>query len=172
MIAAAIAYTLWQNARRRDVAWVFGAVAIAVVASRLGASVLGSTLGGGLASLAVGLAGNLYSRYLHHPKSTLTVPGLTVLVPGVLGLEGAFSMVSGASQGGTQLIVDALLLAAALVVGLMIAESIVAPRTLPEHIEAGDALPRLSPQPQRSAPQPPRSVTPGSSPGRSPRRHG
>lgn len=140
VVAAALAYTVVQNARRRDVAWVFIAVAIAVVGSRLGAKALGATLGVGIASLSVGLAGNLYSRYLHHPKSTITVPGLTVLVPGALGLEGAITLISGGAAQGAQLLVNAVLLAAGLVVGLMIAESIVPPRTLPERVDTGDAL--------------------------------
>ena len=85
---------------------------------------LGTTLGVGVASLAVGLVGNAYSRYLHHPKSTITVPGLTVLVPGALGFKGVFDLVSKGGVGGVNVLVTTLLLAVALVVGSTIAEAI------------------------------------------------
>jgi uncharacterized membrane protein YjjP (DUF1212 family) len=134
---AALAFTVTQNARRRDVGWVFLGVAVATVGSRFGAWLLGSQLGIGVASFGVGLAGNLYSRYLHHPKSTLTVPGLTILVPGALGFEGVLELVSHTGSLGSYVVVSVVLLAAGLVVGLMIAESIVQPRALSGSIKRG-----------------------------------
>ena len=65
---------------------------VATLGSRFGAQLLGPTIGVGIAAFVVGLAGNAYSRFLHHPKATVTVPGLTILVPGALGLQGIFAL--------------------------------------------------------------------------------
>jgi uncharacterized membrane protein YjjP (DUF1212 family) len=136
---AAAGFAVIENARRRDVGWVFIGVAVATVGSRYGAQLLGPIMGVGIASLLVGLAGNAYSRFLHHPKATVTVPGLTVLVPGALGLQGIFALIGGglsqASNAGA-LALQTVLIAAALVVGLTISESLIRPHTLPEMVEA------------------------------------
>ena len=152
VIGAALAFSVSENARRRDVGWVFVAVIVATIASRVGVWALGTTLGIGIASLAVGLAGNAYSRYLHHPKSTITVPGLTVLVPGALGFKGVFSLVSKGGPSGVDVLVTTLLLAVALVVGSTIAEAIVAPRTVAQRVSEPIALPPRLPRLGRRGP--------------------
>lgn len=136
-VAAAIAYSVTENAHRRDAGWVLLGVVVAIIGSRLGAWALGPTLGVGVASLLVGLAGNGYSRFFHGPKATITVPGLTVLVPGALGFQGILALVKSGGAGGGQLMLTTVLLAAALVVGLTISESLIPPRTLPESL-SGD----------------------------------
>ena len=151
VIGAALAFSVSENARRRDVGWVFVAVIVATIASRVGVRALGTTLGVGIASLAVGLAGNAYSRYLHRPKSTITVPGLTVLVPGALGFKGVLSLVSKGGPSGVNVLVTTLLLAAALVVGSTIAEAIVAPRTVEQRVSEPIPLPPRLPRLGRQA---------------------
>ena len=152
IVGAALAFSVSENARRRDVGWVFVAVIVATIASRVGVRALGTTLGVGIASLAVGLAGNAYSRYLHHPKSTITVPGLTVLVPGALGFKGVLSLVSKGGPSGVNVLVTTLLLAVALVVGSTIAEAIVAPRTVQQSVSEPIPLPPRLPRLGRRAP--------------------
>lgn len=149
VIGAALAFSVSENARSRDVGWVFVAVITATIASRVGVWALGTTLGVGVASLAVGLAGNAYSRFLHHPKSTITVPGLTVLVPGALGFKGIFSLVSKGGPSGINVLVTTLLLAVALVVGSTIAEAIVAPLTVGQRVSQPIALPPRLPRLRR-----------------------
>ncbi len=149
VFGAALAFSVSENARRRDVGWVFVAVIVATIASRVGVRALGTTLGVGIASLAVGLAGNIYSRYLHHPKSTITVPGLTVLVPGALGFKGVLSLVSRGGPSGVNVLVTTLLLAVALVVGSTIAEAIVAPHTVGQRVSEPIALPPRLPRLRR-----------------------
>ena len=152
IVGAALAFSVSENARRRDVGWVFVAVIVATIASRVGVRALGTTLGVGVASLAVGLVGNAYSRYLHHPKSTITVPGLTVLVPGALGFRGVLSLVSKGGPSGVNVLVTTLLLAVALVVGSTIAEAIVAPRTVQQSVSEPIPLPPRLPRLGRRAP--------------------
>jgi len=142
---AAAGFAVIENARKRDVGWVLIGVGIAALGSRFGAALLGTTMGVGIASFAVGLAGNAYSRFLHHPKATVTVPGLTILVPGALGLKGVFALIgeglSTSSNAGV-MVLQTVLMAAALVVGLTVSESLIRPRTLPEPVSVGtDAHP-------------------------------
>ncbi len=151
VIGAALASSVSENARRRDVGWVFVAVIVATITSRFGVRALGTTLGVGIASLAVGLAGNAYSRCLHRPKSTITVPGLTVLVPGALGFKGVLSLVGEGGPSGVNVLVTTLLLAVALVVGSTIAEAIVAPRTVGQRVSEPIALPPRLPRLGRHA---------------------
>ncbi len=156
VVGAACAFAVSENARSRDVGWVFLAVVVATAASRLGVWALGTTFGVGIASLTVGLCGNAYSRFLDHPKATITVPGLTVLVPGALGFNGVFSVVSKGGVGGINVLVRALLLAAALVVGSMIAEAVVSPRTVTQRVSEPIPLPPRLPKlvrPDRSSPR-------------------
>lgn len=138
--AGAIAYSVTENARPRDVGWVLLGVVSAVVGSRLGAWALGPTLGVGLASLIVGVLGNAYSRFLHHPKATITVPGLLILVPGALGFRGMFSAVSSGGTAGGDILLSTITVAAALVVGLSLGETIIRPRTLPEPVSSDEAV--------------------------------
>jgi uncharacterized membrane protein YjjP (DUF1212 family) len=139
---AAAGFAVIENARRRDVGWVFLGVVIATLTSRFGTQLLGAIIGVGIAALVVGLAGNAYSRYLHHPKATVTVPGITILVPGALGLQGIFALlnasVNNASNAGA-LAVQTVLIAMALVVGLTLSESFLRPRSLPDIIEEDEA---------------------------------
>ena len=73
------------------------------------------------------------------------MPGLTVLVPGALGFEGVFSLVSKGGASGINVLVTVLLLAVALVVGSTIAEAIVVPRTVGQRVGEPIPLPpRLS----------------------------
>lgn len=136
-VTAGIAFSVTEHASRRDVGWVFLGVVVAIAGSRLGTWALGATLGVGIASLLVGLAGNAYSRFFHRAKVTMTVPGLTILVPGALGFEGIFALVKSGGSGGGLLLMTTVLLAAALVVGLTISESLIPSRSLPERLSAG-----------------------------------
>jgi uncharacterized membrane protein YjjP (DUF1212 family) len=136
---AAAGFAVIENARRRDLGWVLLGVTVATLGSRFGAQLLGPTMGVGIASFLVGLAGNAYSRFLQHPKATVTVPGLTILVPGALGLQGIFALLgegTTSATGAVTIVLQTVLIAAALVVGLTISESFIRPRTLPQIVEA------------------------------------
>jgi uncharacterized membrane protein YjjB (DUF3815 family) len=82
-------------------------------------------------------------------KSTITVPGLTMLVPGALGFEGVFRLVSKGGASGVSVLVTTLLLAVALVVGSTIAEAIVVPRTVGQRVSEPIPLPPRLPRPGR-----------------------
>ncbi len=130
LIAAAalssVALLISTNSRMADV-WLVGiSVVIALIGARFGAWLLGATLGVALASLMLGLWSNAYARLSRRPAALALLPGLAVLVPGSLGQRGVSAALMGASAG-VELLVAALVIAAGLVVGLLVADATLAP---------------------------------------------
>lgn len=99
------------------------AVAIALVTARLGARLTDATLGVAIASLCVGLAGNAYERITHRAAALVLIPGVMVLVPGALGLRGVYDFMRTA-KGGMEVFANVLIIAAGIVVGLAVANSV------------------------------------------------
>jgi uncharacterized membrane protein YjjP (DUF1212 family) len=116
------------NSRPRDVWVVAAAVAGAVLGARFGAWLLGPTVGVAVASLLVGLGSNLYARLARRPAAVPLVPGLAVLVPGALGFRGV-SVFLRSVTGGMQILAAVLVIAAGLVVGLLVADAALPPRS-------------------------------------------
>ncbi len=130
LIAAAalssIALLISTNSRMADV-WLVGiSVVIALIGARFGAWLFGATLGVALASLMLGLWSNAYARLSRRPAALALLPGLAVLVPGSLGQRGVSAALMGASAG-VELLGAALVIAAGLVVGLLVADATLAP---------------------------------------------
>jgi uncharacterized membrane protein YjjB (DUF3815 family) len=130
LVAAAglssIALLIATNSRPADAWLVAISVVIALIGARFGAWLLGATLGVALASLVLGLWSNAYARLSRRPAALALLPGLAVLVPGSLGQRGVSAALMGASAG-VELLVAALVIAAGLVVGLLVADATLAP---------------------------------------------
>jgi uncharacterized membrane protein YjjP (DUF1212 family) len=130
LVAAAglssVALLIATNSRPADLWLVAVSVAVALVGARFGAWLLGATLGVALASLGLGLWSNAYARLSRRPAALALLPGLAVLVPGSLGQRGVTAALMGASAG-IDLLGAALVIAAGLVVGLLVADATLAP---------------------------------------------
>jgi uncharacterized membrane protein YjjP (DUF1212 family) len=72
--------------RMRDAVLTLLISALAFFTCRGFGVLLGVEIGVLLAATAVGLCSNAFARYRDRPSSTLTLPGVTMLVPGSLGL--------------------------------------------------------------------------------------
>ena len=123
---SSVALLIATNSRPSDVWLVVISVVIALVGARFGAWLLGATFGVALASLAVGLWSNAYARVARRPAALAMLPGLAVLVPGSLGQRGVSAALMGATAG-VELLVAALVIAAGLVVGLLVADATLPP---------------------------------------------
>jgi uncharacterized membrane protein YjjP (DUF1212 family) len=128
--ASSAALLIVTNSRPRDIWVVFSAVAVAVYGARLGAWLLGPTVGVVVASLLLGLGSNLYARLASRPAAVPLVPGLAALVPGALGFRGISAFLRSAT-GSLAILAAVLVIAAGLVVGLLVADA-----TLPARHEA------------------------------------
>lgn len=128
VLANVAALTVATNSRRRDVGLVLASVVLALLGARLGAWMVGPTLGVAVAALILGLGGNLYARLTGLPAALALIPGLAVLVPGALGLRGVGDFLRTAG-GGVNILQGVLVIAAGLVGGLVVADA-----ALPPHV--------------------------------------
>jgi uncharacterized membrane protein YjjP (DUF1212 family) len=114
--------------RWRDAGWVVFAALLALYGARLGAMMLGAELGVCVGAFMVGVAGNTFSRVLRRPAITLVAPGILPLVPGSLGLRGTAFLFMDSPSRGASWALAALVIAGALVAGLLAANVFVPPR--------------------------------------------
>ena len=122
VVASSCALLVVTNSRPRDIWVVLCAVAVAVYGARLGAWLLGPTVGVVVASMLLGLGSNLYARLTNRPAAVPLVPGLAVLVPGALGFRG-ISVFLRSATGSVEILAAVLVIAAGLVVGLLVADA-------------------------------------------------
>ncbi len=122
VVASSAALLVVTNSRPRDIWVVLCAVAVAVYGARVGAWLLGPTVGVVLASLLLGLGSNLYARLTSRPAAVPLVPGLAALVPGALGFRGISAFLRSAT-GSLEILAAVLVIAAGLVVGLLVADA-------------------------------------------------
>ena len=116
------------RARPRDLPLFLGAATLALLASRLGANLLGAQLGALVGAVAVGVASNLYARHFNRPSALVQLPGLMVLVPGSLGFRSVAALLEQDTLAGVQSAFTVILVAISLAMGLLIASAIVPPR--------------------------------------------
>ncbi|MFT5434279.1 MAG: uncharacterized membrane protein YjjB (DUF3815 family), partial [Myxococcota bacterium] len=95
-----------------------------VVVSTVGylvAEHVGGTAGAGLAAFAIGLGAVFFHRLMDIPRLSLTVPGILLLVPGLLSVRGVQYLLAHDVAQGAPLIGDAHAAACALAIGLWVA---------------------------------------------------
>lgn len=129
----ALAVSAWGlmvlfRARPRDYVWIFLAGALALYSGREGVRLLGPELGALQAALAVGLASNLFARFLRRPAAVTQVPGLMLLVPGSVGFRSLAMLLEEDTVIGVQTAFSMLLVATALVTGLLLANALLPPK--------------------------------------------
>lgn len=128
LLVACLALAVLFRARPRDLGWIVGAGVIAFGGARGGAAVLGGQLGVAVGALLVGLTANLYARRAHRPAAVPLVPGIMLLVPGGVGFRSLASLLERDVISGIELAFTALMIAVALVAGLLLANALVSPR--------------------------------------------
>jgi len=128
LMVAPLAFTVLLRAHPRDSVWIVLAGACAVGGSRLGAQLLGPELGVFLGALTVGIASNLYARWLNRPSSITLVPGILLLVPGSIGFRSLAALMDRAVIPGIETAFKMILIAMALAAGILVAKIIAPPR--------------------------------------------
>lgn len=128
LAVSAAALTVLFRARPADLGWVLAAGALALTAGRAGTAFLGPELGALLAALAVGVGANLFARLARRPAAVMQVPALVLLVPGSIGFRSLSALLERETVAGVQTAFSMLLIAIALVTGLLLANAVVRPR--------------------------------------------
>ena len=116
------------QAEKRALPWIMLTSLIAYAASNFGADLLGPELGVLIGALALGIAANLYARFLDRPQQVVLVPATFLLVPGSMGLRGMTSLLDRNTVTGIDTMFAMFLTAMAIVAGMLIANATLSPR--------------------------------------------
>jgi uncharacterized membrane protein YjjB (DUF3815 family) len=79
-------------------------------------------------AFALGVLANAYARLLKRPAQVVSVPAMLLLVPGSLGLRGVSSLLDRDTLTGVESVFATVVVAMAIVAGLLIANAVVSPR--------------------------------------------
>jgi len=130
LLAAGLAFGVLFRAPWRGLPWVIAAAALAYAGARIGSLTVGPEVGASFGAFVLGTAGNLYGRLLRRPSLTLIVPGLLMLVPGSLGFRSLAAMIEHDTLTGLETAFAMALVGISIVVGLLVANAVVAPRRM------------------------------------------
>jgi uncharacterized membrane protein YjjP (DUF1212 family) len=122
-------FAILFQARARELTVILAAGAVAMLGARVGVTILGPELGAFVGALAVGLFANAWAALSRRPSLVAMMPGILLLVPGSIGYRALDLFVAHDVTGGLQTAFATLLVAIALVGGLLVAGAIVPPRT-------------------------------------------
>jgi uncharacterized membrane protein YjjP (DUF1212 family) len=80
-----------------------------------------------LAAAMIGVAGNVYSSRRRRPTIAVIVPGIVLLLPGSIGFRGIQGVLASDTVAGISTTVSALVVAASIAAGLLVANALVPP---------------------------------------------
>ena len=112
------------QSRPRRAALVLVSCIAGWVAVRTAREFSGAELAPVLAAASVGMLGNLYARVRRRPTLAIVLPGLALLLPGSLGFRGMQGLLTSDTMAGLNTAVSALVVAASIAAGLLIANAL------------------------------------------------
>jgi uncharacterized membrane protein YjjP (DUF1212 family) len=127
-VAGTLGMIVVCQAEKRSIGWILLTSLVAYACSDYGAKLLGAELGVLLGALALGIAANLYARFLDRPQQVVLVPAVILLVPGSMGFRGISSLLDRNTLTGIETTFATFVVAMAIVAGLLIANALVSPR--------------------------------------------
>jgi uncharacterized membrane protein YjjP (DUF1212 family) len=128
LLLSPLAFGALLRARKSDLGWILLAGILSFTGARVGALLVGPELGVFLGALLIGVASNLYARVLNRPSAITLVPGMLLLVPGSVGFISLSKFLQNDVVSGVETAFKMVLIAIALVTGLLLANLLVKPR--------------------------------------------
>ena len=140
VLGAAIGFSVLFRVRRSEFTWVLGGCAVGFGVARAvgdlasrGAETFrdvteAASIGAFAGALCLGLFANGFARFKRLPATVPLVPGLIVLVPGSVGYRALSAFTEQDALSGLESAFQMLLIAAALVGGLLTANAVLPPR--------------------------------------------
>jgi uncharacterized membrane protein YjjP (DUF1212 family) len=125
----AMGFLVIFQGRFRDYGWTLAATFLAWVAAHFATRALGPEAGAGIAALLLGAACNQYGRRFRRPGAVLLLPSLMVILPGSLGVRGLTLLMNNQTLEGLQAGFQAISVTVALMLGLLLANSLVSRRS-------------------------------------------
>lgn len=127
ILVSPLAFVVLLKADLRDAPWITVSGILAIGGARVGAQLLGPELGAFGGAFVTALGSNWYARITNRPAQVALVPGLLLLVPGSIGLSSFTALLARQTVLGVESAFKMVLVAVALVSGVLIA-GIVSPR--------------------------------------------
>lgn len=121
VLAAGLGFTVLFQVRPREAGWVIASGALAFAGARLGASWLGPEIGALVGAFVLTMASNAYASWLHRSATVISVPGIILLVPGSVGIQGFVSLLEHDAMSGVAAAFRMILIAMSLVAGILLA---------------------------------------------------
>jgi uncharacterized membrane protein YjjP (DUF1212 family) len=128
LVVSPLAIAVLLKAAPRDLPAIVAGGALAFAGARAGSVLLGPELGAMLGALLIGAGANLFARLARRPASVPFVPGLLLLVPGSLGFRSFAALLDHDVVAGLETAFRMVLVAMALVTGVLLANVLVPPR--------------------------------------------
>jgi len=127
-LGAVVAFTPLMQARVRDVPMIAVSTAVGLITLRVAGGAMPPALAAAAGALSVALVSNLMARLFDRPAAVPLVPALFLLVPGSVGFRSLVELLDTEIQSGLDHAIAAVLTAAALAAGVVVAQAIVPPR--------------------------------------------
>jgi len=128
LLVAPCTYTVLFRAMPRDLFPILCAGAIGFAGERFGSVAISPEIGAFFGAFAVAIASNLHARWRDRPVAVTLVPGILLLVPGSVGFRGALFVLEHDVVSGIEAAFRMLIVAAAIVAGLLFANVMVPAR--------------------------------------------
>jgi uncharacterized membrane protein YjjP (DUF1212 family) len=128
VVVAALSVVVLDKAHPRAAPGVLAASVAAYYGARLGAVHLGPELGACVGAFVVTAGSNAHARVTGRTTLVMLVPGLLMLVPGSLGFRSVASLLERDVVTGIDTAFSMILIAVAIVAGLLVANATVPPR--------------------------------------------
>jgi len=128
LVITALCFTVLFKARFADTFWIFLSIGLAFAGSNLIGLWMAQPFKSLVAVMLVSIAGNIYSRISSNPASVMHIPGIILLVPGSIGFNSLSAMYTNDTMTGVQAAFNAVLIAVAISVGLLVGNLIVPPK--------------------------------------------
>ncbi len=138
-VICAFAFTVLFHARGKDLPWILLAAMISYGGARLGGWAFGSEAAAWTGAFLLGIASNMFARFLDRPAAVMQVPGMILLVPGSIGFFSLSALLNHDVQQGIETAFTMTLVAVSIVAGLLMANALVPTRRAKRRVDAWDA---------------------------------
>lgn len=128
LVITALCFSVLFKARLADTFWIFLSIGLAYSGSSLIGLWVQQPFKSLVAVMVISIAGNIYSRISSNPASIMHIPGIILLVPGSIGFNSLSAMYTNDTMNGVQAAFNAVLIAVAISVGLLVGNLLVPPK--------------------------------------------
>jgi uncharacterized membrane protein YjjP (DUF1212 family) len=128
LVVTALCFTVLFKSRIADTLWIFLSIVLAYAGSSFIGLWIDQPFKSLVAVMVISVAGNIYSRISSNPASVMHIPGIILLVPGSIGFNSLSAMYTNDTMTGVQAAFNAVLIAVAISVGLLVGNLLVPPK--------------------------------------------